>query len=116
MKREDILTIINQIVAACSNKKAADFAALFANNGEIILEKDHRISQPQIEQVTGDYFANLEYIKIKINDILIGENKALIEWVWEDLNSQTKQKKYHENLIYLKFEQNLIIYWREYPV
>lgn len=116
MKREDILTIIDQAIAACSNKKAADFAALFADNGEIILEKNHRILRPQIEQVTGNYFADLEYINIKINDIFIDKNKALIEWLWEDLNSQTKQKKCHENLIYLKFDNNRIIRWREYPV
>lgn len=48
----------NQSNSCCFlQQKAADFAALFANNGEIILEKDHRILQPQIEQVTGDYFA-----------------------------------------------------------
>ncbi len=115
MKRKDIVTVINQAVSACLNKNAADFAALFTNNGAIILEKNKRILKPQIEQVTNDYFAKLEYIKIEINDILIDKNKALIEWNWEDLNSETKQKNCHKNVIYLKFDDGLIISWREYP-
>jgi uncharacterized protein (TIGR02246 family) len=114
MDTEYIYQIISQGVKACVDQDAAKFASLFTESAEIILTKDQRITKFDLERVTGDYFANLEYIKIDVLSVIIQDNRAYVEWVWEDFNRVKQQKNYHENLIRITFAEGLIQSWREY--
>ncbi len=114
MNREDIIRIITKAVDACIRKDAVDFAILFADDGKIILNKDKQIIKNQIEKITADYFSNLASIKIDIHSTMIEGDRAFVEWSWEDFNILKQQKNCHDNVIALKFVDNLIFSWREY--
>lgn len=114
MTKEKINNIIQKAITSCVNKSAKDFASLFTNDAQIILKKDSPINKNQLEKITTDYFANLEYIKIEIHSILIEENKAFVEWTWQDYDTLTGQKNCHDNVISINFKNNLISLWREY--
>lgn len=114
MSRDEILTIVEKAVNACISKNAIAFASLFAQDGEIIMNKNYKIVKADIEKVTADYFSNLEYVKINVHNILIEDNKAFVEWSWEDYNLLSKQKNCHDNVLSIHFQDGLIKSWREY--
>lgn len=114
MDTEYIYQIITLGVKACVDRDAVKFASLFTPSGEIILKKDQKIVKPDIERVTRDYFASLEYIKINVLSVMIQGNRACLEWLWEDFNQVKQQKNSQENLILITFEEDLIQRWREY--
>ena len=113
MNSSYIYQIIQQAVKACVELDAVTFASLFAEDGEIILQKDQRIPKAEIERVTEDYFANLAYINIVISNIKIEDNCACVEWIWEDCHRVTQKKNYHQNLIMITLDGYLIQTWRE---
>lgn len=115
MSYQDLIkAVIDQAVKACMEKNACKFAALFSERGEIILNKNYHIAKADIETVTQNYFASLEYIKILVTGMIIEDNRACLEWTWEDYNRQTNQNKCQDNAIVIKFESDLIVSWREY--
>ena len=113
MNSSYIYQIIEQAVKACVELDAVTFASLFAEDGEIILQKGQRIPKVEIERVTGDYFANLEYVKIIMSNIEVEDNCACVEWIWEDCHRVTQKKNYHQNLIMITFDGCLMQTWRE---
>ena len=114
MTKDKINNTIQKAINSCIHKSAQDFTSLFTDDAQIILKKDSPINKFQLEKITADYFANLEYKKIHIHAILIEENKAFVEWTWQDYNMLTKQKNCHDNVISMNFKDNLISLWREY--
>ena len=110
---EYIYQIIEQAVNACVELDAITFCSLFAEDGEIILQKNQRIPKAQIERVTGNYFANLEYVKITISSMKVQDNCACVEWLWEDFNRVTQQENHHKNLIMITFDGCLMQTWQE---
>ncbi|GBF81901.1 SgcJ/EcaC family oxidoreductase [Aphanothece sacrum] len=108
--------IIQQAIKACIDKNAVTFASLFAENGEIILNNNRKILKPEIAKVTADYFANLAYINIEIKNISVAENKALIDWTWQDYNTLTGKQNCQDNVISIHFTSGLISSWQENKV
>lgn len=110
--------LIKKIITSCEEKDALSFASLFAEDAEIQLNQTTKISQDEIEALTHDYFANLQFIKINILSLAINtdDNIAFIEWIWSDYNLKKQQKNSHQNVIALQFKSNLIYRWREYKI
>jgi len=112
--KDSYIKIIEKAIQACIDRDASLFASFFADGGEIVLKKDYRISQPEIAQISQNYFANLAYIQIDIKNIISEGNHLCVEWSWEDFNPLTGQKNCHDNVILVTFQGDLIKSWREY--
>jgi uncharacterized protein (TIGR02246 family) len=108
--------LIKKIITSCETKDASGFASLFAEDAEIQLNQEINISKNEIEAVTNNYFAELQFITIKLLGLAINneENIAFVEWVWSDYNLKKQRHNSHQNVISLKFKNNLIYRWREY--
>ncbi|MEM9541919.1 MAG: nuclear transport factor 2 family protein [Cyanobacteria bacterium P01_E01_bin.42] len=112
MERE-IQETIAKAVEACQQKNAAQFAALFTLDAELVLAGGKKIQgRDAIARITADYFRQLEEISIKIAAMNIDGDRAVIQWTWYSRNRAGQQKR-RDNTIELSFQGTAIARWQE---
>lgn len=93
---------------------AAAFAALFTDQGELIVPGDRWSGPAAIRQIAADFAANSTNVTIKIQRVLIEGNQALVEWHWEDTERSTGKRNRADDAIVIDFTGDRINRWREY--
>lgn len=114
MNTTEIRNFIQKAARSCQQKDAITFASLFASNAELIISNQRIVGKEQIASITADYLANCENIQIEIKNIIVEENRAVVEWVWRDRKREDGRESCAENAISLTFVDEKIARWREY--
>jgi uncharacterized protein (TIGR02246 family) len=114
MNATEIRNFIQKAARSCQQKDATTFSSLFASNAELIISNQRIVGKEQIASITADYLANCENIQIDIKNIIVEENRAVVEWVWRDRKREDGRENCAENAISLTFMDGKIARWREY--
>ncbi|WP_071517663.1 nuclear transport factor 2 family protein [Geitlerinema sp. PCC 9228] len=114
MTATEIRNCIQQAAQACQQKDATTFASLFASNAELIISNQRIVGKEQIAAITANYLANCENIQIDIKNIIVEENRAVVEWIWRDRKGDSGKENCAANAISLTFVDGKIARWREY--
>ena len=109
--REDVN---QQASEAWIKEDARAFATLFLPDGEFIVPNNRWVGQTAIEQVAADFFAPYEVIKIEIRQLIVEDNRAVVEWYWEDREKATGKCNRADDAIVINFKAGKISRWREY--
>ncbi len=110
---EQIQQIIQKARHAWIAGDAEAWAALFVNDGEMIVHGRRWIGQQQIRQALADFTANTSGVKIEIRRIIIDGNQAVVEWYWQD-QDKVGRRNQADDVIVVDFKANRISRWREY--
>ena len=114
MKSEQIRSIIQQASEAWLTGNADAFAALFLPDGEFIVPNNHWVGQTAIQQVTADFAAQYEVTRVEIRQLIVEDDRAVVEWYWEDREKATGKCNQAEDAIVINFRAGKISRWREY--
>lgn len=113
MKPSDIEAIIQTAIAAWTEGKPDQFAALFAENGEFIVPGDRWVGPEAIRQVTAE-FTEANAVAIVVQNILIQGQHAAVEWHWQETNRSTGETSQAEDVTMIDIVDGKIQRWREY--
>ena len=113
LSREEIEAIVFRQAQAWENQDAKAIADDFAEDAVFIAAGFEFLGKQKIEQAAKDYFGGVDRTTVTIKNIIIEENKGVVEWDWRDLNKAGKEG-FAEDAIVFELAQEKIIYWREY--
>ncbi len=114
VKPEEIRCIIQQASEAWITGNAEAFAALFLPDGEFIVPNNHWVGQRLIRQVLADFTAQYEVTRIEIRQLIVEDDRAVVEWYWEDREKATGKCNQADDAIVINFKAGKISRWREY--
>lgn len=114
MKREKIRSIIEQASQAWMTGNVDAFANLFAPDGKFIVPGHSYVGVAAIKQVMSEFAATHSDVKIEIKQIIADGDHAVVEWFWQDTETQTGKQQKAEDAIVIDFQEGLISRWREY--
>ena len=114
MTSEQIRSIIQQASEAWITADADAFSALFLTDGEFIVPNNRWVGQRSIRQVAVDFAAQYEVTKIEIRQLIVEDDRAVVEWYWEDREKATGKCNQAEDAIVINFRSGKISRWREY--
>lgn len=114
MTPREIRRVIKIAADACTTGDAETFASLFTTEGKILIAGRQIVGKAAIEKATADYLATRQEIQITLDNILVEDNQAVVEWTWEDTKIETGQRSRTNNAIVVQFKAGLICQWREY--
>lgn len=109
-----IQTIIQDARTAWVTGDAERFAALFTENGEFLVPGQVYRGRDEIRTVLADFAKTHTDVRIDIQRITTENNRAVIEWHWEDTEAQTGKRTVADDAIVVDFENGQINRWREY--
>lgn len=114
MTSEQIRSIIQQASEAWSTGNADAFTALFLPDGEFIVPNNRWVGQRAIRQASADFFAQYEVTTIEIRQLIVEDDRAVVEWYWEDREKATGKCSQADDAILINFKEGKISRWREY--
>jgi uncharacterized protein (TIGR02246 family) len=114
MTPEQIRAAIRQAGEAWVSGDADRFATLFLPDGEFIVPGYRWQGQQAIHDVMTEFTATHSDVRVDIRRILVEGNSAVVEWVWEETETQTGNRTQAEDAIAVDFDQGQIRRWREY--
>ena len=114
VKPEEIRCIIQQASEAWITGNAEAFAALFLTDGEFIVPNNRWVGQRLIRQVFTDFTAQYEVTRIEIRQLIVEDDRAVVEWYWEDREKATGKCNQADDAIVINFKAGKISRWREY--
>ena len=114
MRSEQIRLIIQQASEAWIRGDANAFAALFLPDGEFIVPNNRWVGQELIRQVSADFASQYDVTRIEIRQLIVEDNRAVVEWYWEDREKVTGKCNQAEDAIVINFSAGKISRWREY--
>ena len=114
VKPEQIRSMIQQASEAWITGDAEAFAALFLPDGEFIVPNNRWVGPTAIRQVTADFAAQYEVTRIEIRQLIVEDERAAVEWSWEDREKATGKCNQAEDAIVINFRSGKISRWREY--
>ncbi len=104
---------LDAAIAAWSSGDAAGFAALFAEDGAMIVPGRRWVGPAAIQQAAADFFKDYD-AAITVRQILIQEHRAAVEWRWRETCRQTGKSEAADDVIMVDFSAGQIVRWREY--
>ncbi len=114
MRSEKIRSIIQQASEAWSTGNADAFATLFLPDGEFIVPNNRWVGQELIRQVSADFASQYEVTRIEIRQLIVEDDRAVVEWYWEDREKATGKCNQAEDAIIINFRAGKISRWGEY--
>lgn len=114
IQSEEIRAIIKQSRDAWLRGDADAIASFFSADGELIVPGDRLVGREAIRQVAADFFSTHSVIKIEIKLIIVEDNRAAVEWYWEDREKATGHLNQADDAIIVDFKDGQIVRWREY--
>lgn len=93
---------------------ADQFAALFSQDGELIIPGQVYSGTAAIRSVMAEFAQTHSVVQIQIQRIMIDGNQAVVEWHWEDTETQTGKRTVADDAIVVDFTASQISRWREY--
>lgn len=111
---DQIQSIIQQARSAWLTGNAAAFAALFAAEGEFIAPGNRWVGPDQIRQAAAAYAAAYDVLRIDIRQVIQANERAVVEWYWQDREKSTGQESQADDAIVIDFQAGCITRWREY--
>ena len=114
--RKQVLEIIHRQAKAWENADIEAIGADFADDAVLVVGKNVFNGKQEIKAIAQDYFNQFSdtQITIKRSIIDIENQRAAVEWDWQDKNRQNEELSYAEDAIILELKNNKITYWREY--
>ncbi|HEY9626966.1 MAG TPA: SgcJ/EcaC family oxidoreductase [Coleofasciculaceae cyanobacterium] len=109
----EIRTMIQQSRDAWVKGDAAAFAALFTDDGELIVPGQRWQGRRAIETETANFVRQFS-VAIEIQKVLVEGNQAAIEWDWQETPKAGGQTRQTQDAILIEFEAGQIRRWREY--
>lgn len=114
MTPEQIKSIIYQAREAWISGDAEGFSKLFHPDGVFIVPGHKWQGQEAIRQSLTEFAKTYTDIRIEIHRILIDDNRAVVEWFWQDKEKATGKRSQADDAIVIHFKNGLIQLWREY--
>ena len=114
MKSEQIRSIIQQASEAWLTGNADAFAALFLPDGEFIVPNNRWVGQTAIRQVSAGFAAQYDVTRVEIRQLIVEDDRAVVEWYWEDREKATGKCNQADDAIVINFSSGKISRWREY--
>ncbi len=111
---QTIQTIIQQAHQAWLDGNAQAFADLFTDNGVFVVPGQTWQGKPAIIQAFQDFSGSNSVKAIVIRNIVIQDERAMLEWYWEDIETATGKISKAEDAIAIDFQDGQIQRWREY--
>jgi uncharacterized protein (TIGR02246 family) len=109
-----IEAIIAQARASWLTGDAASFANAFVSEGEFIVPGQRWVGREAIQQVAAEFAASHTVLEISIQNVVFGEDQAVVEWRWKDIENRTGTETVAEDAIVIAFQAGQVQRWREY--
>jgi uncharacterized protein (TIGR02246 family) len=107
-------SMIQQAAASWVNGDSRGFATLFSFDGEFIVPGSRWVGVDAIERAAKGFHASHSQVEIEIQQILVENTRACVEWVWRDINLSSGKRTQAEDAIVVDFQDRKIQRWREY--
>jgi uncharacterized protein (TIGR02246 family) len=114
MTPEAIQLVIQKAADSWVNGTVDAFARLFTLDGVFIIPGHRSVGFEEIRQTAKEFYDTHHQVEIKIVNILIEQEKAAVEWTWQDVNKITGKHSRADDVIMIDFCDNKICRWREY--
>jgi len=109
-----ISDLIKRQARAWETADSDQIIADFAEDGVFIVPGSQFRGKQQIKAAVDDYFSQVAETQIRIDTIIVQENKGAVEWTWCQRNKETGQLSKTEDAIIFELDQGKIKSWREY--
>jgi len=107
-------TIIQPARRAWLQGDGQAFAALFSPTGEFIVPGQCWRGPEAILQACQIFMATPQVTAIDIRNVVIQDNRAMVEWSWQEVERSSGQVSTAEDAIAIDIQATQIQRWREY--
>ena len=115
MQVEDIHSKIREARSTWIQGDADAFALLFRDDGEFVVPGQRHVGPAAIQRVAAQFSEAFTDVQIQIQQIIVEQNRAVVEWLWEDTERATGRRSVAADAIVIEFDDTGLIYrWREY--
>jgi uncharacterized protein (TIGR02246 family) len=114
MTPEAIRLVIQKAADSWVTGNVEEFANLFTPHGELITPGHLSVGPEEIQKTSKAFYDTYHQVKIKIINILIENEKAAVEWIWQDVEKLTNKSSQADDVIMVDFRDGKICRWREY--
>lgn len=108
-----IRAIIQYAIAAWTEGNASGFAALFTEDGELIVPGRRWVGPEAIQQAAWDFLKDSQ-VHIDVQQVLIQGQRAAVEWKWQETSKSHGTSSQADDVIMIDFVDGKIQRWREY--
>ena len=109
----EIRVIIQQAKETWVGGNAVAFAALFTEDGELIVPGQRWQGRSAIEKEAAN-FAKQFSVAIEIQKVIVEDNQAVVAWDWKETPKAGGSPRQTQDAILIEFETGHIRRWREY--
>ncbi len=109
-----IRALINQARDAWVAGDANALSQLFTPDGVLIVPGQRWQGQARIRQEVSRFAQQYADVKIDIQQIMVADNRAAVEWHYEDTEKATGKRNQADDAILIDFKDGRISRWREY--
>ena len=114
LSRSQIEQMVVRQARAWENQNASAIANDFADDAVFIAAGFKFAGKQRIEKAARDYFKQFHNTSVSITNLIIEDNKGVVEWDWQDRDRKTNKQGFAEDAIVFELARGKIIYWREY--
>jgi len=106
--------LINQARNAWIAGDADALSQLFTPDGVLIVPGQRWQGQAKIQEEVSRFAQQYTDVKIDIQQIIVADNRAAVEWHYEDREKATGKRNQADDAILIDFQDGRISRWREY--
>lgn len=114
MTSDVVQSLVERAAASWTQGDAKAFAALFAPDGEFVVQGQRLVGVAAIEKVASEFARSHSHVNIKIQRLIIDRQQAVVEWQWQDTEITTGKRTQADDAIVIDFADGYIKRWREY--
>jgi uncharacterized protein (TIGR02246 family) len=114
MTPESIRLVIQKAADSWATGNVEEFASLFRSNGEFITPGHRSVGFEEIQKTFKAFYETHHQVNIQIINILVENEKAAVEWIWQDVDKITGKRSQADDVIVVDFYDGKIYRWREY--
>jgi uncharacterized protein (TIGR02246 family) len=114
MTPEAIQLIIQQAAHCWVTGNVEEFASLFTPDGEFITPGHRSVGPKEIQKTSEAFYETHHQVEIKITNVLVENERAAVEWKWQDIDKISGKCSQADDAIMIDFCDSKICRWREY--
>lgn len=113
-EQNSLQAVIEAARDAWMSGNASAFAELFTETGEFVIPGQVYRGTAAIQAVVAEFANTHTDVQIDIQRIIVYDDRAIVEWHWQDMEIQTGKQTVAEDAIVVDFAGTQISRWREY--